>query len=170
MIELRQATPAEAGLIARTRRIVWEETYRGIYPDEKLDGYDVAFYTARDAVRMADPRIRYFLFLDGGECAGYYSVGPYNYGTYRDFFLCLNDLYIRREYQGQGLGRLAFSRIREYCRENGFSCFFCGCNANNTPAIGFYRHMGGIQGDDFRRDVPKEDQIIHFEFYIGDCL
>jgi hypothetical protein len=28
--------------------------------------------------------------------------------------------------------------------------------------------MGGIQGDDADTTLPKEDQIIHFEFYLGD--
>ena len=168
MIELRQASSEDAYRIASTRQIVWKEVYRGIYPDEKLDHYDVDFYTARDSVRMENPASRYYLFLAEGECIGYFSFGPYNYGTYKDFSLCLNDLYIRREFTGIGLGKRAFSVVRQHCLEIGISKFFCGCNANNTPAIAFYRHMGGIQGDDFRLDVPKEDQIIHFEFYIGD--
>ena len=168
MIELKKASEEDARLLALTRRIVWEETYRGIYPDEMLDGYDVESYTTRDAARMADPRHHYCLFLDGAECVGYFSFGPYNFGTYKDFELCLNNLYIRREYKGRGLGRQAFHLVREYCREREICKFFCGCNVNNAPAMAFYRHMGGIQGDEPLPDVPKNDQIIHFEFYLGE--
>lgn len=168
MITLRKASPADARLLAETRRVVWEVTYRGIYSDEMLDGYDVDTFAARDAGRMADPRHHYYLFLDGAECAGYFSFGPYNFGTYKDFDLCLNNLYIRKEYKGRGLGKQAFAVVREHCLEQGIRKFFCGCNANNGPAIAFYKHIGGVQGDMPRMDVPKEDQIIHFEFHIGD--
>lgn len=161
---------ADAHLLAVTRRIVWEETYRGIYPDEMLDDYDAAFYTERDARRISDPRHSYYLFMDGESCIGYFSFGPYNFGTYKDFALCLNNLYIRNGYKGLGLGKQAFVVIREYCAEQGIEKFFCGCNAHNHPAIGFYRHMGGIQGDEPQFTENKSDDIIHFEFHIGDTI
>lgn len=168
MIELRKATASDALLLANTRRIVWEETYRGIYPDTMLDSYDLEVYAQWDRLRMENPAHHYYLFLDGEECAGYFSFGPYNYGSYKDFTLCLNNLYIRTGYKGRGLGKRAFACIRAYCREQGINKFFCGCNANNIPAVNFYKHMGGIQGDAPRIDVPKEDQILHFEFHIGE--
>lgn len=168
MIELRKASPEDARLLAQTRRIVWEETYRGIYDDSALDQYDVDEYTARDRKRMEDPAHVYYLFMDGQNCAGYFSFGPYNYGKYKDFDLCLNNLYILRSHKGMGLGRRAFETVTDYCRRNQIGRFFCGCNANNLPAVSFYRHMGGVAGDEPVRDVPKQDQIIHFEFYLGE--
>lgn len=168
MIELKKASQEDARIWAETRRIVWKETYRGIYPDEMLDGYDVESYAQRDAVRIADPAHHYYLFLEGDTCIGYFSFGPCNFGAYKDFDLCLNSLYIRQGYKGHGLGKRAFAVVREYCREQGITRFFCGCNANNYPAIGFYRHMGGVQGDESRTDVPKAEQIIHFEFHLGE--
>ena len=168
MIELKKATAADASLLAETRRTVWKETYRGIYPDSMLDEYDLELYTQKDAQRIREPGNHYFLFVDGHECIGYFSFGPYHYGNYKDFEICLNHLYIRKAYQGQGLGKTAISVLWDHCNEQGIDRFFCGCNANNLPAIAFYRHMGGIQGDEAPRYVPKHDQIIHFEFYLGD--
>ena len=168
MIKCIQATADDAQLIAQTRKLVWQETYRGIYPDEKLDQYDLALYTQRDREKILEAGNYYYLFMDGVNCIGYFSYGPYHYGTYKDFALCINHLYICKDYQGTGLGSFAFSVIREYCMQQGINRFFCGCNANNLPAIAFYRHMGGVPGDTPRMDVPKEDQIIHFEFYLGD--
>ena len=168
MIEMVKASPSDARVLAQTRRMVWEETYRGIYSDAMLDDYDVDFYTVRDQKRMEDPKQVYYLFMDGKTCVGYFSFGPYHYGTYKDFSLCLNNLYIVKTHQGRGLGNRAFDVIRQYCRDRGIRRFFCGCNANNLPAVEFYRHMGGIAGDEARTDVPKQDQIIHFEFYLGE--
>ena len=154
--------------LARTRRTVWQQTYRGIYPDEMLDDYDLEAYTQKDARQMEEPGNHYYLFLDSEECVGYFSFGPYHYGTYRDFEICLNHLYIRNGYKGLGLGRRAFCELCQYCREQGIDRFFCGCNANNLPAMAFYRHMGGIQADEADLTLPKRDQIIHFEFYLGE--
>jgi GNAT superfamily N-acetyltransferase len=170
VIDLIKASPADAYRIAQVRHLVWDETYRGIYPDEMIDGYDLETQAQRFAEKLADPNHHHFIFMDSTTCVGFFSFGPYNYGTYKDFALCLNHLYIRNGYKGMGLGRQAFSVIREYCRSQGIDRFFCGCNANNTPAMGFYRHMGGIQGDRHRTDVPTEDQIVHFEFHIGEKI
>lgn len=157
----------DAPVIAATRQIVWDQTYRGIYPDETIDNYDLEFYTCRDRQRMEEPDQHYYLFMDQNRCVGYFSFGPYHYGSYKDFQVCLNNLYILEAYKGMGLGKQAFAILREYCHNHGIGKFFCGCNANNHPAIGFYRHMGGVAGDEANVTLPKADQIIHFEFHIG---
>lgn len=168
MIELVKASVADAPLLAKTRKIVWQETYRGIYPDAMLDDYDLEAYTHKDAQRIAEQGNHYYLFLDGDDCVGYFSFGPYHYGTYKDFEICLNHLYIRNGFKEQGLGKQAFAVMRDFCVQEGIDHFFCGCNVNNLPAVSFYRHMGGIQGDEPLQDVPRHDQIIHFEFYLKD--
>jgi GNAT superfamily N-acetyltransferase len=167
-ISIRKATTADAPLVAYTRQIVWEQTYRGIYPDDKLDHYDLVDYACRDREKLVDQSNHYYLIMDGIDCVGYFSFGPYHYGVYKDFSLCINHLYILRSHQGLGLGRRAFEIITRHCREKQIRKFFCGCNANNLPALSFYRHMGGIQGDETSYALPKEDQIIHFEFYLGE--
>ncbi len=169
MITWRKAEVSDARMLAETRKTVWTETYRGIFPDEMLDCYDVDAYTKRDAGRIADPSHHFYLFLLDEECVGYFSYGPSNFGPYKDFDLCLNNLYIRENYKGRGLGKAAFANIREYCRQNGIEKFFCGCNYHNTPAMGFYAHMGGVQGDTVAFHDSKADDIVHFEF-TGDTL
>lgn len=168
MIEIVKVSSEDALLLANMRRLVWLETYRGIYPDSMLDEYDADAYAIRDRRRIEDPSHHYYFFIENGRCAGYFSFGPYNYGNYKDFALCLNNLYILKAYQRRGLGRKAFATINEYCKTHQIQRFFCGCNANNIPAVSFYRHMGGIQGDAYNPDCPKQDQIIHFEFYLGE--
>ena len=104
-------------MIAQARILVWRETYRGIYPDAMLDEYDVEKYAEHDRDRIADPAENYYVFLDAGTCVGYFSFGPYHHGTYKDFPVCLNHLYIRRSHQKRGLGRMAFAVLKEYCKQ-----------------------------------------------------
>ena len=168
MIIMRKACPEDAPLITITRHLVWKQTYRGIYPDHKLDCYDYDFHLRRDTVLMENPAHHYFLFMDGDQCVGYFSYGPYNYGQYRDFELCLNNLYILEGHKGRGLGKLAFEQLRIFAREQGIHRFFCGCNVHNVNAQGFYRHMGGVTGSVSTGHEDKSDDIIHFEFYLGE--
>ncbi len=170
MIELRKAREEDAGTIVQTRSAIWLETYRGIYPDEMLYHADLDAAKARFAARIADPAHHIWLYYDAEICIGYFAVGPSNFGPYKDFGLCLNNLYVRRAYQGLGLGRRAFSVVWDYCRKQGISKFFCGCNVHNTHAVEFYRHMGGIQGDEATYHENKADDIIHFEFYTGEHI
>ena len=169
-VTIRRATQADAHIIAATRLKVWEETYRGIYPDEKLDHYDASTYTRRDFNRMGIPGYNYYLFVDEGKCVGYFSFGPYNYGTYKDFYLTINDLYLLKPYQRRGLGREALEIIRNYCRTRGIKKFFCGCNAHNHNARAFYAHMGGVEGDTPVFHEDPSDDIVHFEFYLGENI
>ncbi len=170
MIEYKIATPADAQLMAIIRWQSWQETYPGIYPEEMLTNYDVPAVMERFAARLENPSYRGILLLCDGQMGGYAFVGPGNFGPYKDFDLCLNNLYILKKYQRKGMGRLAFSAIAQYCSQRGIAKFYCGCNANNPNAIAFYRAMGGSQADEALPDVPKYDQIVHFEFNLGESI
>jgi hypothetical protein len=61
-VEIRRALPEDARLISETRKIVWEQTYRGIYPDEKLDKYDMSYYEQRDREYISNGAEHYYLF------------------------------------------------------------------------------------------------------------
>ena len=169
-ITVRKAVVTDAPLIGQVRKTVWSETYRGIYPDEKIDRFDVSFHLERDRRILSDERQHFYLFEDGDRCVGYFSFGPYVYGTYKDFELCLNSLYLCREYKGKGLGKQAFSMLRSYARANGIHKFFCGCNAHNFAAQGFYRHMGGVMGVSSIGHPDKSEDLIYFEFTTGDTV
>ena len=167
-VTIRKATVADAPLIGQIRRIVWSETYRGIYPDEKIDRYDVSFHLERDTRILASDKQHFYLYEEDNRCVGYFSFGPGLYGPYKDFELCLNNLYICREYKGKGLGKQVFSILRAFAAEHGIPKFFCGCNAHNLAAQSFYRHMGGIEGISSTGHRDKSDDIVHFEFTTGD--
>ena len=155
-------------MITATRRIVWEQTYRGIYPDTMIDAYDFEHHLQRDRDLIASPQHLYYLYMDGASCIGYFSFGPYNYGSYKDFSLCLNSLYICEGYKGKGLGKQAFEILKSFAKEHGITKYFCGCNVHNPAAQGLYSHMGGMIGDISTGHENKSEDIIHFEFYLGE--
>lgn len=162
----QKAVVEDAALLAQTRKKVWNATYRGIYPDEMIDGYDFAVRTERDRKRIEDPNQAVYLAMDGAECVGYLCFGPYFHGDYKDFKFCLYALYFLPPYQGCGLGRKAFEITKAECLRRGYDKFFCCCHARNFKARGFYGHMGGHLGSArLVHKNPEEDQVF-FEFYL----
>lgn len=168
-IVFRCARPDDAEMLARARHDAWSTTYRGIYPDEWIDGYDYAAQTARWRAQMQDASQEIRLVMDGGTCAGYFSFGAPSYGAYKDFSFCLNALYLLPPYQRMGLGRRIFEQVCCAARAHGTDRFFCGCNIHNAPARRFYEKMGGVAGRiDGGHENCAEDQM-YFEFYLGEA-
>lgn len=168
VVTFRRALPEDARLMSETRQKAWAATYRGIYDDAMIDGYDLECFEARDRRRIEDPRQNCFLVMDGGACVGYFHYGPCTYGPYQDFALCLNSLYFLPPYQRMGLGKRVFDQLRAHCRAQGLSKFFCGCNLHNVPAMAFYRKMGGVVGRICDGHENKAEDQCYFEFYLSE--
>ncbi len=158
-IEFKKASAADAEVITGLRKRIWADVYRGVYPDEAIDGYDRAYHLARDSARISSADMHVFLIEDDGRPIGY---------MYFEDKGCVHigSLYLLREYRGRGLGREAFALVKKYCSEHGFSSLTFNCSAHNAPALGFYQHLGAVEtGRDVGHENPQEDQVT-FEFEV----
>lgn len=164
MIEFRRAHPGDGYLIAEARKICWAATYRGIYDDEMIDGYDFEFHRQKDEKRLGNPDYHYYLVMDGAKVAGYFGYGRVPEGTWRDFCFRIHNLYLKPEYQGRGLGRKIFEHIREACLDMGYTRLYHECNQHNLNAQSFYIRMGGVfAAIDGGHERKYEDQC-YFEY------
>ena len=154
-LRFKPAEERDAAVIGALRREIWGTTYRGIYPDEAIDQYDVEGHLRRDRARIAGPAFRVWVIEDGERPIGYLYL-QYGSGVH------IQSLYVLREYQGRGIGRAAFALIRNCCRGWGLETFTCNCNEHNAPARGFYEHLGGILiGADVGHENRQEDQVMY---------
>ena len=169
MAVFRKADSSDAQIMAETRQKAWNAVYRGIYPDEMIDNYDLEFHAARDRKRISDPDTAVWLVMDGSSCVGYLCVGPCGFGRYKDFDFCLNSLYHLPGYQRAGLGRRAFELTCAECLRRGYDKFFCACNFHNHLARAFYEHMGGIIGKESTGHDNMAEDMIFYEFSLGDA-
>ena len=148
-----RARASDAELIAQLRLAAWETTYRGIYPDEVIDSYDVPERAQRDREKIADPELQVYLIRCDGQAAGYFMLRVTE-------TVYIAALYVLKPWQHRGIGRQAFALTRKLCRGLGVRDFTCNCNAHNLPAQGFYRAMGGVI---VRQDTGhanwQEDQV-----------
>ena len=165
MTEQAEFVPAKAGdaeSIGRLRQRIWDTTYRGIYPDTAIDGFDYEWHRERDLRRISDPSFMVYLIRCGGGNIGYLIFRETDTGVW------LHSLYVVREYQHRGIGRQAFRILKGYCAERGIDRFACNCNPHNENAMRFYRRMGGaVTGTDTGHENRQEDSVI-FEFAFTD--
>lgn len=146
--------PAEAGdapVIARLRQEIWSTTYRGIYPDEMIDDFQMEWHTHRNLewirswstylIEAAGEPIGYLIFREGDP-------------------LYLQSLYVRQDWQRMGIGKLAFDLVRQRCREQGIMTIRFQCSPWNENAIACCLHMGAIiTGRDEGHENKAEDTL-----------
>ena len=153
VINFRKAAVDDAPLTARLKREAWLTTYRGIYPDELIDGFDLEERAGRARMMLSSPTVTGFIIEADGTPCGFMMLNEAE-GVF------ISALYLLKEYRGFGIGAHAFRLIRERCRERGLHRFECSCNAHNAPALGFYARMGGREiSRSMGHENKREDQI-----------
>ncbi|ADY55737.1 GCN5-related N-acetyltransferase [Syntrophobotulus glycolicus DSM 8271] len=89
-----------------------------------------------------------------GEAAGEPAAFALFFHHYSTFLghanLYLEDLFVREEYRGRGLGRALLSRLAEIALERGCGRLDWLCLDWNAPAISFYQRLGARVLDDRR--------------------
>ena len=159
-IDFVPAKTSDAAAVGALRQRIWDTTYRGIYPDAVMDDFNYAWHQQRDLQKISDPSYTVYLIRNGHEDVGYFIF------QHAGAELWLRSLYVLREYQHRGIGKQAFSVLKDYCRENGISRFTCGCHPDNENAMRFYQQMGGVvTKTDTGHENRQEDGVI-FEFNV----
>jgi GNAT superfamily N-acetyltransferase len=85
----------------------------------------------------------------GGEVVGC-ALWFLNFSTWRGVHgIYLEDLYVRPEMRGRGLGRALLARLAAICVERGYARLEWAVLDWNTPSIGFYRSIGAAGMDEW---------------------
>ena len=167
---IRLATLNDARKLAEVKIACWETTYRGIYPDEKLDNYDVLKNAEKFETIISREDIDLYVVEVNGEIVGYMSCGvPVR--SYADYEQEIGLLYLLKEFRGQGIGRELFELASSVIAMKGYDRFFISCNKYNEPAKRFYEAMGGVivHSDDDNEDKSIPQVKYHYDIMkIGD--
>lgn len=165
-IVFRRAEVDDASAIARLRMATREETYRGIYPDEWIDGFDLAASERMLADTIQEAGEELYLIECDDSPAGFFGYGKPTYDILPPDALCLTFLYLLRAFQHRGIGTRAIEHVRAYCRSTGRDRFYNGCNLHNENAIRFYQAIGGrVIGWCTEGGNKAKDQIV-FEYLV----
>ncbi len=141
LITIRDARESDAEAIAEVHDAAWRHAYRGIIPGRELER--MIARRGPSWWQSAIVRRSRLVVLDFDETIGGYA----SYGRNRVPALAYGgevfELYIAPEFQGLGFGKRLFSAARKDLAEHGYASFLVWALAENEPALGFYRRLGG---------------------------
>jgi GNAT superfamily N-acetyltransferase len=96
----------------------------------------------------------------GATVAVGFALYFHNYSTWRGHAgVHIEDLYVRPEYRGKGIGKALLTRVAAVAVEEGCSRLQWDVLEWNTPAIGFYKQMGAQMLMDWRTMRVTGDQL-----------
>lgn len=141
-LSLRGARPGEAGLVLTFIRDLAEY--------EKLAHEVVADVGDIDAALFgAHPRAFCEIAEWDGEPAGF-ALWFYNFSTFHGRHgLYLEDLFVRPEHRGRGIGRALLGRLAQRCQDEGLRRLEWWVLDWNAPSIEFYKSLGARPMDDW---------------------
>ncbi|MFB3917890.1 MAG: N-acetyltransferase family protein [Terriglobales bacterium] len=135
MLTIRPAVPADVPLMLQFIRDLAE------YEREP----QAAVATAEDLLRDgwgAQPKFRALIAEWDGQPAGF-ALFFYNYSTWQGRpGLYVEDLYVRPEFRGHGIGKTLLVRLAKLAMEENCGRFQWQVLDWNTPAIEFYKSLG----------------------------
>ncbi|MFN8074733.1 MAG: GNAT family N-acetyltransferase [Kineosporiaceae bacterium] len=141
-MQIRPAALEDAPRIAAVHVRSWREAYRGLLPQDLLDGLDEAQRAVAwsSALTNPDPRVQAFVAEDGGEVVGFVHVRPSRDaegGTGE-----ITCLYVRQAAWGRGAGRALMDAAVASMRGSGFAAATLWVLAANDRARRFYAAAG----------------------------
>jgi GNAT superfamily N-acetyltransferase len=96
----------------------------------------------------------------GTSVAAGFALYFHNYSTWRGHAgVHIEDLYVKAEYRGKGIGKALLTRVAAIAVEEGCSRLQWDVLEWNTPAIGFYQQMGAQMLMDWRTMRVTGDQL-----------
>lgn len=98
------------------------------------------------------PRFRTLLPEWDGRLAGYVIFFPF-YSSFQGPGLFLEDIYVREEFRGKGIGKLLMTAVAAIAMREGYGAIRWEVLDWNQPAIGFYKKLGAELFDDWKEMI-----------------
>jgi len=151
MLTIRAATIADAALL---RRMIWELADYEKEPDQvRTTEADLA----RDGFG-ANPQFRAPIAEWDGQPAGY-ALFFNNYSTWRGAGLFLEDLFVRPDFRGHGIGPALLAQLASVANQENRLFMRWEVLNWNKPAIEMFKAIGGDLLDDRRSVLLTGDAL-----------
>ncbi|HVW07726.1 MAG TPA: GNAT family N-acetyltransferase [Bryobacteraceae bacterium] len=139
------------------------ELIRGLAEYEKLSNQVTATEEKlRETLFGPHPAAEVLLGYIGGECAGF-ALFFQNYSTFlAKPGIFLEDLFVRPEFRGRGVGRSLLLRVGQIAKERNCGRFEWEVLDWNAPAIGFYKSLGAVPMEEWTKYRITGDTLEKF--------
>lgn len=142
-ITYRNATAADAGLMARIGPESFTETFGHLYTPENLAAFLVNHSEANWCGELADPRFAVRIAEEDGAAIGFAKLGPPSLpfeveGPTAE----LRQLYVLKPWQGAGVASALMAWVLDEARRRGAAQLFLSVFIDNHRARAFYARYG----------------------------
>jgi diamine N-acetyltransferase len=146
-IQLKSCTLSDVHTLQAISYETFDETFRATNVPENVDAYiEKAFALEKLEKELANTDSFFFFAYVNEELAGYIKVninGAQSDEIIEDA-LEVERIYIRRAYQGQGLGKYLIQKSTDIAKENNKRNMWLGVWEKNESAIRFYKALGFV--------------------------
>lgn len=139
--EIRKRMIEDSEELAHCIAVVWNTTYKGIVDDEFLEGLlNSEKQSAERLKNSINDQPYYYVLTLQNKIIGwiYFTLDTEKYENTAE----IHSLYILKEYQGNGYGKLLYNYAVENILKNKIKKLIIGCLDGN-PSNDFYKHLGG---------------------------
>ncbi|MGZ3726552.1 MAG: N-acetyltransferase family protein [Pseudobdellovibrio sp.] len=153
---VRQALLEDAPAIGAIHAQSWKTTYKGIIHQSFLDSIDVDNRIAAAVIRIKNPITESIVLVDEEtkKVVGFTDVGPCREKNV-DADGELHMIYLFKEYQGLGGGKLLFHEAVKVAKEKGYKKMMVSVLAKNIESRRFYEKMGAEYIGEDHVDIEK---------------
>ncbi len=146
-IIIRYATLSDAKAITELKVSCWKSAYRGILPDEMLEKSSEQMkneteHRAKCIVENTDNGWPNIVAVHSGQVIGWCAGGVNQNPAYKHE-TDLQAIYILKEYQRKGIGKLMVKAFIDLMHEHGMQSMLIWVLKENHNAIRFYTKLGG---------------------------
>ena len=124
---------------SRVIKQCWQETYRGILPEDQLKQLDTRVWQQT----LVRPGRQNLVALINERIVGVVSYGePRQAEYFAEGWGELMSIYVLAKYQGKGIGTALMQAALQELGKQGFDHVALWVESDNSPAIGFYESSG----------------------------
>jgi ribosomal protein S18 acetylase RimI-like enzyme len=141
-VEIREATYSDAETIARIHVLSWQAAYRGIMPDEFLEGLSVEARSSMWQKSLQIGKLKVLLAYSDEVVVGWIAFGACRDTDKDETWAEVEALYVLPKFWRRGIGERLSNSARASLREAGFSFVALWVLSENHRARGFYHRIG----------------------------
>jgi ribosomal protein S18 acetylase RimI-like enzyme len=157
MISIRKATLADAMLISTLANEIWWDTYKDVLSDDQISFMLSKMYNVASLEEQMNQQITFLILTYNDVETGFAAYAKADI----DKIYKLEKLYLQKQDQGKGLGKVLISKVEEEVKTLGAANLYLNVNRNNK-AFHFYKKLGYI--------VVEEVDIPYYDFVLNDYI
>lgn len=137
MVKFEIADKDKIKLLASIADEIWHEYWPFLLSKEQID-YMVEIFQSEAAIKkqIDFKNYNYYFIKNDDETAGYFGI------SFKEDYLFLSKLYIKKDYRHKGIGKEAFLKIIDIAKEKKYKKIRLTVNKNNKNTINAYLKYG----------------------------